>query len=197
MIRLLFVGDGPSDAAVNPRLVENMLGVPIAATPDSWARLHDSRRGYDRRLLFAVRRARDLGLQGVVATIDKDKSPGRERLRALEAGRVRDRETAAPLPAALGCADPHAEAWLLDDPVAVSRVFQVAANAVPNVRKVRSPKDEIAHLHAGSSRAEETLRAILVEIAQALDPRHCQHKRETGFAAFEKEVRQEIGPLAG
>ena len=121
MIRLLFVGDGERDAAMNPPLVEVLTGAEVEATTRPWARLNV--RGYDRKLRFAIRQARDEGLQGVVATIDRDKSSGHDRLRELKAGRTRDRETAPPLPAALGAANPHAEAWLLDDPVAVRTVL--------------------------------------------------------------------------
>lgn len=193
MIRLLFVGDGERDAAMNPCRVGTITGAEIEATALRWP--HSAGRGFDRKLLFAIRQAREAGLQGVVATIDKDKSPGRDRLRDLEAGRTKDRELAAPLPAALGCADPHAEAWLLDDPVAVHETLRLAADAViPNVRRVDSPKDSLTGLHRQSPRAVEPIRTILVEIARAVQNRRCQHAKETGYARFKKEVEDEIGP---
>lgn len=89
MIRLLFVGDGERDAATNPHLVATITGADIEPTAIPWPRLHSAGHGFDRKLLFAIRQARQDGLQGVVATIDKDKSPGRDRLRDLEAGRAR------------------------------------------------------------------------------------------------------------
>jgi hypothetical protein len=172
------------------------LGAKIDPTAIPWPRLHGPGRGFDRKLLFAIRKARQDGLQGVVATIDKDKSPGRDRLRDLEAGRTKDREQAAPLPTALGCADPHSEAWLLDDPVAVRETLRLAPDAIPSARKTGRPKDSLTELHTESPRAAEPIRTILVEIAQALVPRRCQHAKETGFARFEKEVEDEITPLA-
>jgi hypothetical protein len=166
MIRLLFVGDGDRDAATNPHLVERLISKPVTPAAIPWPRLNRAGRGYDRKLLFALRHARDAGLAGVVATIDQDKSPGRERLRSMEAARARDRETAAPLPTALGCADPHAEAWLLDDPVAVRAALRLDTRAlIPNVRKTKSPKGEIALLHARSTRSHEPVCDILVDIA--------------------------------
>jgi hypothetical protein len=197
MIRLLFVGDGERDAATNPHLVSTLTGSSVDPTTIAWPRLNRAGRGYDRKLLFAIRQARDDGLGGVVATIDRDRSPGRDRLRELEAARAKDRETATPLPAALGAADPHAEAWLLDDPVAVRTVLRLPRDAqIPNVRRIANPKAELTRLHARSPRADETARTILAEIAQALDPRRLSHERDTGFAHFADDVRHEIGPLA-
>jgi|WetSurMetagenome_2_1015567.scaffolds.fasta_scaffold286305_1 hypothetical protein len=197
MIRLLFVGDGERDAATNPHLVGRLVSSPIEPRAIPWPRLNQAGRGYDRKLLFALHQAREEGLDGVVATIDQDKSPGRDRLRSMESARVRHRETAAPLPTALGCADPHAEAWLLDDPVAVRMALRLDTHApIPTVRKTKNPKGEIDALHAGSARSSESIRTVLVDIARSLDPARCQHARETGFEHFTKEVKDEIGPLA-
>jgi len=117
MIRLLFVGDGERDAATNSHLVTVITGAQVIPTTKPWARLNQTGRGYDLKLLFAILQARQDGLDGVVAAVDRDTSRGRDRLRELQAARTKDREKYAPLPTALGVADPHAEAWLLDDPV--------------------------------------------------------------------------------
>ena len=58
MIRLLFVGDGERDAATIPRIVEIILSTSVGAEFHSWARLHRSLRGYKRKLLFGLHRAR-------------------------------------------------------------------------------------------------------------------------------------------
>ena len=197
MIRLLFVGDGERDAAMNPHLVAKITSADIDSTAVPWARLHGGGRGYERKLLFAILDAAQRGLDGVVATVDRDKSHGRDRLRELEAGRDRHREKAPPLPTALGVADPHAEAWLLDDPVAVRTTLRLAPDTdMPNVRRIDSPKDELTRLHQSSPRADEPIRALLAEIAEAVEPTRCQHPRETGFGHFAEDVRHEIGPLA-
>jgi hypothetical protein len=196
MIRLLFVGDGQRDAATNPHLVTVITGAQVDPTTRPWARLNEGGRGYDRKLLFAIAQARQDGLDGVVATVDRDTSPGRDRLRDLQAGRTRDREKHAPLPTALGVADPHAEAWLLDDPVAMRTGLRLPADVpIATVREVRSPKSEIGRLHRTSPRCDEPMRAMLIEIAQALSIDRCQHGRETGFFHFVEDVRHEIGPL--
>jgi hypothetical protein len=196
MIRLLFVGDGERDAATNPHLVTIITGARVDPTTRPWPRLHAAGRGYDRKLLFAIAQARHDGLHGVVATVDRDTSPGRDRLRDLEAGRTRDREKHAPLPTALGVADPHAEAWLLDDPVAVRTTLRLPGDLqVPTVRQVDSPKSEIGRLHRASPRSGEPVLVMLAEIARSLSIDRCQHGHETGFSHFVEDVRREIGPL--
>ncbi len=197
MIRLLFVGDGERDAATNPHLVSTIISAPVDATARPWARLNQAGRGYDRKLLFAIRQARQNGRDGVVATVDRDTSPGRDRIRDLQAARTKDRETHPALPTAIGAADPHAEAWLLDDPHAVKTALRLPAEThIPTVRHVASPKAEVGRLHRTSPRCDEPIGVLLVEIAQALVPTRCQHGRETGFAQFADDVRREIGPLA-
>ena len=196
MIRLLFVGDGERDAATNPHLATVITGASVDPTTKPWARLNEAGRGYDRKLLFAILQAREASLDGVVATVDRDTSHGRDRLRDLQAARAKDREKHAPLPTALGFADPHAEAWLLDDPVAVRTALRLPADLdIPTVRQVKSPKSEIARLHATSPRSREPVRAVLVGIARSLSVDRCQHGRETGFSHFVDDVRDEIGPL--
>lgn len=197
MIRLLFVGDGERDAAMNPPLVKAITGAPIGPVSTPWPRLNQAGKGYDRKLLFAIRQARQAGLQGVVATVDRDRSSGSDRLRSMVAAREKDRGISPALPAALGCAAPHAEVWLLDDPVAVREILKLEPEAdVPNVRKVKNPKEELRRLQSTSPRRGESPTTIVAEIAAALRPQRCQHSKETGFAGFVDEVATEIAPLA-
>ena len=195
MIRLLFVGDGERDAAMNPPLVQTIAGFPILPSFRPWPRLHGTGRGYDRKLLFALGKARREDLQGIVATVDRDKSPHSERLGSMKAARERDRATRPPLPTALGCADPHAEAWLLDDPQAVRKTLKLPVTvAIRSVLKIKDPKRELGKLQAKSPR-DEAPKAIMAEIAAALDPGRCKHGKRTGFESFVAEVRGEIAPL--
>jgi hypothetical protein len=195
MIRLLALGDGVRDAAMTPALVERLVGTRFEWRFEPWRRLHG--KGYENKLLFALVQARDDDRAGVVATVDRDNSSSDERLRELQRGRERDRTDRPSLPAALGCADPHAEAWLLDDAVAVREVLDLpSTTAVPNVRKVSYPKQELDRLHAGSARSREQPRTICAEIASRLDPSRCAHADATGLSAFVKDVQSELGPLA-
>ena len=196
MIRLLFVGDGERDAATNPHLITTITAAAVEATTAPWARLNQAGRGYDRKLLFASAQARAGGLDGVVATVDRDTSRRRDRLRELEAARTRDRQTHPPLPTAIGSANPHAEAWLLDDPVAVRAALRLEGDRpIPTVRQVDSPKAELDRLHRGSTRCNEPARNILVDIARTLAVERCQHASETGFAYFVDDVQSELRPL--
>lgn len=144
-----------------------------------------------------MHRAREQGLDGLVATVDRDRSPGRDRLGSLDAARKEDRQARPPLPTAIGCADPHAEAWLLDDPRAVRDALRLEASTpVPNARKVDDPKQALNDLHSGSPRARDLRLLVLAEIAAKLDPARCSHRAETGFGRFVEDIRREIGPLA-
>lgn len=198
MIRLLFVGDGERDAVTNPHLVKVITGADVEGDHRAWKELRLAGGGNGRKLKFAIRQARDAKMDGVVACVDQDKSPAGERLRDLVNARKEDREKEVVLPTALGCANPHAEAWLLDDAVAVRAVLQLDNMiAIPTIRRVDSPKEELHRLQVQSPRAGDLRRAILGEIAQALVPKRCQHVKQTGFAAFVDEIKHEIGPLVG
>ena len=90
MIRLLFVGDGDRDKASVPPLVGRMLEADLDPTYTSWRtergakrkanRFHDARRGYESKLLYVIRQARDGGADGLVATLDADTDKKRKRL---------------------------------------------------------------------------------------------------------------------
>jgi hypothetical protein len=200
MIELLFVGDGPRDHAIVPHLVERVLGVIIQATTTHWARLHQqgARKGYRRQLRFAILQARDADAKGVVATVDTDKDLRRQKLKELRLAREEDRESSPAFPTALGEADPHGEAWLLDDRVAIAQVLGLAADMVPNVRKTRSPKEALEELRRGCAEAETPILEVLAAIARLVEPSEsrCPHAKQTGFHALGEEVRRELGPLA-
>jgi hypothetical protein len=203
MISLLFVGEGPRDDVVLPPLVEGLLKTKIDAAFSMWPRLSDRQggmipKGFARKLVFALRTARDRGLQGLVAVVDQDREPPGRRLKQLKSGRDADRQQLPPLPTALGEARPHIEAWLLDDPDAVRTGLSLPpAETVPNVRKTKNPKAEIERLRHLSltdhPNSRGALRAIAVNVA--LD--RSAHASETGFEQFAAEVRQELNPLVG
>jgi hypothetical protein len=197
VIRLLVVGDGERDAAVVPRLVEGILALRLETETRRWARLHGNGRGYAKKFQFAAREARDLGVQGLVAVVDADREgPGR-RLKELKAGREADRQKLS-FPAALGEANPHLEAWLLDDPTAVREELRLpATHDIPSVRKVTSPKETIDSLMETAGFRQRERLGALAAIAVRVDPNRCQHGKETGYDAFLKDVKSEIAPLAG
>jgi hypothetical protein len=193
---LMFLGDGPRDAAVVPRLVEKALGHPVQVDSKHWAHLRSPGHGYDRKLLFALIDAGERGVNGVVATVDVDRSAEGARLSHMRAARTRHRERHPPLPTALGAADPHSEAWLLDDAAAVRKVLKLNTKvSVPRVRPRLNAKATLDTLIAGSDRVGEQVTVVLGEIAGAVTVSQCPHACDTGLEAFIADVLQEIGPL--
>jgi hypothetical protein len=193
VIHLLFIGDGPRDAAALPRIVEGVTGSEVRAVASPWARLHG--RGYGKKLRFAVRQAQSDQLQGLVATVDADKD-GRSRLRKLREERAGLRQQEPLYPVALGCADPHLEAWLLDDAVAVRQGLSLDRQAnVPNVRRCPSPKTTLEELHSTSPRADDSPQDVWGDIARELNRARCAHTAETGLQAFAEDVVAEMAPL--
>lgn len=198
MIHVFFVGDGERDAATVPHLVEGILQVEVNAETRVWRELrgHEpGHNGFARKLLYALRVARDTGVDGVVATVDADKPGG--RLRKLKEGRDRDRALRPPVPAALGEAKPHGEAWVLDDSQAVRDALQLPPDAkIPTVRETNTPKGALNALIEQSPRVADKSLDVLRDIARLLQQRRCRHAKDTGFRAFVKEVRAELGPIS-
>jgi hypothetical protein len=139
--------------------------------------------------------SRDLGgAHGIVAVVDRDRSSGRERLNELKAARDADRAKRTPVPTALGEANPHLEAWLLDDAEAVKSALQLPAGSpVPKV--AGDPKADLEALHAGSSRCGDPKVAAWKDIACAVRLTSSRNPKKTGFDAFLREVTAELGSL--
>ena len=193
MIRLQLVGDGPLDDAILPPLVENLLETKIEPRFKAWRdiRLH-SGRGYGKKLRYMIRRVMaDSGLQGVIAVVDRDKDRKGQRIRELR--EIREGERSRGVPAAVGEAIPHGEAWLLDDWEAVKSVLELAADA--SVPADGTPKEILTSLHSQSNRASELRRDVWGEIARQVQLRSCRHSGKTGFKAFADDVAAELGPL--
>ena len=207
MIRLLFVGDGKRDAAAVPRLVGGILGVEITGENLSWKEIRlqpksapRALRGYARKLMYAIRAARSRRLDGVVATVDTDTAKPRSRLAKLQEGRDLDREKAPRLPTALGEANPHGEAWLLDDPVAVRKALELPGDVrIPTVGGTDDPKKALNKLMDQSPReigSGNRIQELLGAIAANVIPNRCAHAQKTGFDAFTKDVGDELGRIA-
>lgn len=164
MIPLWFVGDGPRDGAALPKLVETILGSPVRGEFSRWARLHSRTTAtYARKLRFATLQAQDAKAIGLVAVVDADTLP--ERIRQLAAARTDHRNVNPPFPTALGQANPHGEAWLLDDPAAVRKCLSLETNvAVLPVTKCE-PKSALEDLIRQSTRAnQERLRSVSISL---------------------------------
>jgi len=81
--------------------------------------------GYPRKVDLAIKGAMVDGYTAVVIVVDRDRTPGRERLKSLEKGVAMARAGNCPLAdrTAVGVAIETAEAWLLADEVALNAVL--------------------------------------------------------------------------
>jgi hypothetical protein len=130
--------------------------------------------------------------------VDQDRDHKRERLRQLTGAREEERQRKPPFPTALGEANPHAEAWLLDDPAGVRAILQIAAStSVPTVRKAKNPKEALETHWKQSSRAQDRAVEVWEAIARAVDPSRYLHADKTGFRQFADDVKRELGPITG
>lgn len=199
MLDLFLVADGPRDHVTVPHLVGHILGVTVRAQVAAWSRLHQhgSGSGYRRKLLFAVAQARDANAAGLVATVDSDKDPKREKLHKLVRARDEMRDSSSVFPIALGEATPHGEAWLLDDPIATRKALGLPATfQIPSVVKTKNPKQELEDLKKQSQRIDDRILEVLEDIAKQFDASRCVHAKETGFHGLQEEVVRELKPLA-
>ena len=201
MKRLLCVGDGPRDERPLPALLENLFGEPLDCVYEDWHELRrrprrtgrlGEGRGFDRKVQRALLEVRRLGFDGLVAVLDRDTAPAGDRLAQARLGLQRDREELdrVLVPAALGEAAPHFEAWLLDDGEAVKLTLKIdAGEAVPHVDRCRSPKLELEGLIAARGLERDPAKET---IARGVAEHRCRRAGETGFAAFAAELRTEF-----
>jgi len=192
VIPLLFVGEGDLDEATVPPLVSRAIGRDVGREFDRWPQLHG--KGYQGKLRYVAIRAEVRGKAGLVVTIDSDSRDGcQDRLRRLREGREEIWSTKPGFPVALGCAIPHSEAWLLDDPVAVRKGLGLPQDAaVPNVRRCEYPKSDLIQLHENSPKRDDNRTEVWAAIATGLDEGRCNHAQETGFRDFVEDVRREL-----
>lgn len=190
-MKLLFVADGPRDAASLPGLVRNILEHDVQSEYSRWAHLRDGGKRYDRKLKFAASQARSRGLNGLVAVADQDKTSRNERRNALMEARQNLADEGYPLPVAVGVANPHVDAWLLDDAAAVRTGLNLPVeSAIPSAGKMKYPKDNLDELIQQSD-FEEVSKALESISAQVQEAR-CQNADKTGFRDFATDCRREL-----
>ncbi len=194
MINVHFVGEGPRDEQSMPALVASITQTPFHATCSKWTsyRVHT----HHKKLLFALHLAREANANGLIASTDQD-TVGAAKLSELQEARAGDREVNPPLPTALAVPNPHFEAWLLDDKVAVQEVYGIPTERIPNVDEVDNPKAELSALFRSSELADagDTEFETLKSISSRLDPTRCQHKQPTGLRAFLRDLKDEFRSL--
>lgn len=192
-MKLLIIGDGPRDEAALPPLVSTILGFPIEAATLTWKdrRLHSL--SFERKMRFVITEARSDRMDGAVAVIDADKWAENRR---TELNKVCNQlaQSHADVPLAQGMADPHGEAWLLDDPVAVRQALGLDdGHEIPSVKGEENPKARLETLIRDSSRAGDSRRDVLKDIAAAVCLERCSQKHNTGLADFDRTVGKKLG----
>ncbi len=194
MINVHFVGEGPRDEQSMPALVASITKTPFQPTSSEWTkyRVHSFRK----KLVLALHLAREANADGLIASTDQD-TAGSAKTRELREARAADREVNPPLPTALAVPNPHFEAWLLDDKVAVQEVYGVPTEHVPNVDEVDDPKAELSALFRSCelATAGHTEFESLESISRKLNPTRCQHRQSTGLRAFLRDLKAEFRSL--
>jgi hypothetical protein len=203
MPRIRVIGDGPHDQRVLPALLRRVLDRDFEADVAEPWRLHRKPHGigkaaldgYGAKLYGALRWVAD-SCQGAAAVVDADDDRSHSRLRQMARARDALRIEAPNFRVALGEAIPHGEAWLLDDEVAVRKALGLACDCpIPPVSKCHSPKAELNRLHSACPCVNDAGADIRSRIAASLDETRCNHRHDTGFAAFAEDVRRELKPL--
>ena len=196
MINVHFVGEGSRDEQSMPALVAAITQTPFHATCSKWTSYRLHRPGFRKKLLFALQLAREVNADGLIAFTDQD-TAGETKLHELQKGRATDRELNPPLPTALAVPNPHFEAWLLDDKVAVHNVYEIPTESIPNVNRVDNPKAELHALYRSSelATAGHTEFESLESISSKLDPTRCRHTQSTGLRAFLRDLKDEFRSL--
>lgn len=195
-MKVLIVADGPRDEASLPPLLNVILNRTVECEFESWARIHHRGcgRGYDKKLRFSVGQARSRGLDGLVAVVDRDKDKAGHRANELRSTRHADRQQGKCFPTALGVAEPHVDAWLLDDPAAVREGLGLELNTeVISVHRTKDPKAELDRLVRDSELVD--LLEALGAIAAKVQPIRCNHAKATGFEWFAEDCRKEFSNL--
>lgn len=195
MITIHIVGDGPRDKATVQLLAERILGIRIDATFKAWSAFRAG--PCERRLKLAARAALDAGVPRLIATVDTDKDSFGEKLRRLRQTRTQDPTCSSLVQIALGEAVPHAEAWLLDDQVAVRDALRLPSGTeIPSTKNEKDPKQALEGLRRIGDRGGEPILEVLADIARRLDPARCTRAQHTGFHSFHEELETAFRNLA-
>jgi hypothetical protein len=194
-VLLYFAGDGARDSASVPPLVERVLGTAFTVHATTWKEIRLRQGTFEQKVQFALRQAFDMGAAGAVITGDRDRGGKRELLKLFIKQRTKENHRSG-LRAALGVADPHGEAWLLDDPAAVREALHLEEGTeVPRVQD-GYPKELLQGLIDGSARAGDEVLVVLSDIAREVQLDRCRSATNTGFRAFVQDIQNELGQLA-
>ena len=197
MIHVLIVGDGPRDEAVLPAIVATLLNTATQYEFRAWRELRETKKwgscGYRRKFGLALLIARQWKKSGLIAVVDRDTAPKNTRLNELHEVRGSDRERHPHLSTALGEADPHVEAWLLDDAKAVRSALGLPTTTkIPPSSKFENPKRELDRLIDESNRKGDERMGVLADIGKSIMRERCLSRDRTGFQDFIDDICAEF-----
>ncbi len=186
---IAYVADGERDHRMLPPLVATVVGAHREGGFTAWKDVQlqggafgtSRTSGYGRKLRLVLMRAEGNGCD-LVAMVDRDRSGG--RLEELSAARD---AAGGRVACAVGEAVPHGEAWLVDDLEPLRRVLGLDAQAPrPDLRDPKSAFDGLV-TEAGVDRLD-----AFAAVAAAVEPGRCLRARETGFADFVADLREQF-----
>jgi len=176
-----------------PPLVAQILGKEFRCLVKTWKDIR-VRGGFAKKATYALAQAADAGANAAVITGDRDKGERRELLRSFLSARNHARNSYG-LHAAVGVADPHGEAWLLDDPHAVRSALSLPADTeIPEVSD-GYPKDLLQSLINDSGRSDDSTFDVLHDIAVDVRLDRMRSASDTGFRDFVQDVENELRHL--
>ncbi len=225
--RIQFLGEGPTDVGCVPRKAigpvheDAVAGVLPALTRSllerHWRRQVEfesfprrlprvSRGGFEAKVHRALKEAHAREYSAVAVVLDRDGSPGHQRLDALRRGRDLARAAGVPLPCACGIAVEAIEAWLLQ-PVAVAEALDLAAppeqpKAPESLGGKRGADDHPktvfnAWCRTPGAKSFKTATEAMAAVAAKIDTAELERTCKQGFGAFADHVRAEIAPVFG
>ncbi len=185
-MRIRYVADGDRDHWMLPALVQTIIGAHDEGGFLRWRdiQLQGGLKGGLGRKLQLVVRAAEQENEAVVATVDRDATHG-ERLRELQQHRGDPS-----IPVALGEANPHGEAWLVDDIEPLRTHLGLGAEEQGADR--RNPKKWLDGLVARADRGSASV--VYPRLAADVRLKRCTQAKRTGFRAFVTDLEDQFRP---
>jgi len=199
MLSIFILGDGPLDNAMLPPLIKRILNVEINPEFKAWKdiRLHgrSGKGGYGAKLKYAVRHVKATDdLKALVAVVDQDKD--KKETRIIELKKDREVERHHEIPASVGRAIPHGEAWLIDDHEAIKEALGLPADAqIPSVKKTGNPKNVLNEIHQQHKGDLQSRKDAYACIAKNVRLSRCRFPEKTGFKEFVEDLMKEFSAI--
>lgn len=158
--------------------------------------------GYERKVAAALRRAQLAEARAAVIVVDRDRTPGQERLHKLREGRSQAQTKGLTLPLAVGVAIETMEAWLLADEQAIVAALDcgpIGRGVDPESLRGRPRQADhpkvMLQAHVEHDKHQRPALDCLRAIAEVAELNVIRDRCPSGFQPFYEEVRQFLAPL--